>query len=128
MDAFGGSLRIDEIEYDDSVTLVRWRISPIPDVDAAFPVHVAALHRDTVGMDRWAVEHFRTMQRKGLWRVVHRFELRDDVGTEYCDHPINSRGVTGAHMKGVTSFTPGTPSQSRQLQVNWLGVSRTFEL
>jgi hypothetical protein len=128
IEAFGGSWRIDAIEYDDSVTLIRWRIGPMPDVDAAFPGHAAALASDTVGMDQWAVDHFRTMQRKGLWQVVHRFELRDDVGTEYRDHPISSGGVTGAHMKGVTSFTPGTPSHVRQLHVEWLGASGTFDL
>lgn len=51
--AFHGHLRIEEIEYDDSVTLVRWQIEPIPDVDAAFPELTAALEDDIAGMDDW---------------------------------------------------------------------------
>ncbi len=105
VDAFGGRLRIDEVEYDDSVTLIRWHMSPVPDADAAFPELAAALAADTVGMDQWAVEHFRVMNREELWRLrIPRFELEDDVGTEYSHHPISGGGVTGSDIKGYNGL------------------------
>jgi hypothetical protein len=48
----GGALRVLEIDYDDSVTLVRWRIAPFPDVDALFPHIAHAIALDTAGMDQ----------------------------------------------------------------------------
>jgi hypothetical protein len=127
LEAFHGGFRIDEVEYDDSVTLVRWQIGPMPDVDAAFPELAAALEEDTAGMDRWAIEHFRAKSRDALRRSrVPVLDLEDDVGTEYQGHRVQSGGA--AEIKGITAFTPGTPSHARYLVVHWLGSSLQVDL
>jgi len=46
LEAFGGCLRVVDVEYDDSVTVIRWQIAPTPDVDAPFPELTAALEED----------------------------------------------------------------------------------
>jgi hypothetical protein len=125
--AFAGRLQVEEIEYDDSITLIRWQIGPMPDVDAAFPELSAALEEDISGMDEWAIEHFRTMNRKALRRFrIPRFELEDNVGTEYIEHPVGGGG--GAEIKGSTAFTPGTPSQADHLFLHWLGSTLEIDL
>jgi len=125
--AFTGCLRVEEVEYDDSVTLIRWEIGPMPDVDAAFPELAAALEEDVSGMDDWAIEHFRSKNREALRRHrVPRLELEDNVGTEYSEHPVRSGGA--AEIKGITAFTPGTPSHAEQLTLHWLGSSLTIDL
>jgi hypothetical protein len=126
--AFGGTLRIEEVEYDDSVTLVRWQIAPMPDVDVAFPEVARALVEDTAGMDEWAIEHFKDMNRQALQRFrVPPLELSDDVGTVYSGRAVGGSG-SGAEWKGIAAFTPGTPSHARRLSVHWLGASAQIAL
>lgn len=125
--ACSGCLRAQEVEYDDSVTLIRWQIGPLPDVDAAFPQLAAALKEDVSGMDGWAVEHFKSMNREALRRHrVPRLELEDNVGTKYSEHPVGSGGA--AEIKGTTAFTPGTPSHAEHITLHWLGSSLTIDL
>jgi hypothetical protein len=127
--AFGGTLEIKDVEFDDSVTLIRWRISPLPDVDLAFPELAAALADDTAGMDEWAIEHFRKMHREALWQLrVPRFSLEDNVATEYVEHPVGCGGISGLDIKGTTAFTPGTPSHAEHLLVHWLGSTLKITL
>jgi len=127
LEAFGGRFRVEDIEYDDSVTLIRWQIGPLPDVNAAFPDLAAGLEDDISGMDDWAVEHFRSMNRHELqWYRAPRIELEDNVGTKYNKHPVRFGGA--AEIKGTTAFTPGTPSHAVRLTVLWLGSSLRVDL
>jgi hypothetical protein len=88
--AFNGSLLVEDVEFDDSVTVVRWRIEPMPDVDAAFPELAAALEEDIAGMDDWAIGHFRLKNRQALQRHrIRQLVLEDAVGTEYSEHPVS---------------------------------------
>ena len=129
IEAFGGSLRVEEVEYDDGVTLVRWQIETMPDVDAAFPDLTAALEEDIVGMDDWVVGHFRSKNRAALARNhVPRLGLEDDVATDYFEHPVSARSRLGVEVAGITAFTPGTPSHTEYLMIHWLGSSLKFSL
>jgi hypothetical protein len=117
----GGRLRVLDADYDDSVTLVRWEISPIPDVELLFPNVASALEHDTEGMDDWAVDHFRQMSRNALqdFRLTE-FGLSDDVDTTYVPQRRTQRG-DGSTLSGVTAFLPGTPSHATRLDLAWHG-------
>jgi len=129
IEAHGGCLRVEKVEYDDSVTLIRWQIAPMPDVDAAFPELAAALEEDVSGMDEWAIDHFRTKHLVALQRHrVPQLDLEDNVGTEYSEHRVNRRSGTSAAIVGITTFTPGTPSHAEYLRLLWLGSSLTMDL
>ena len=129
IEAFGGCLRVEEVEYDDSVTVIRWQIAPTPDVDAAFPEPIAALEEDIAGMDDWAVEHFRSMNREALRRHhASRLRLQDGVSTDYSEHLVNRRSGSTPGIAGITAFTPGTPSHADHLMIHWLGSSLRINL
>ncbi len=119
--AYGAQLKLDEVEYDDMVTAVRWTIAGPFDVDAAFPEHFAALEADVTGMDDWAAELFRDKTRENLrlWQVPV-LSLSDDVGTEYEASPRGTRSQI-SRMEGLTLFAPGTPSHARRLTFGWHG-------
>jgi hypothetical protein len=129
LSAFDGCLQIEKVEYDDSVTVVRWQIDPMPDVDAAFPELASALEEDIAGMDDWAIEHFRLKNRQALQR--HRMgllALQDSVGTEYSEYPVSAKSGGVAGIRGITAFTPGTPSHAERMIILWLGSSVTVNL
>jgi hypothetical protein len=129
LSAFDGSLWAEDVEFDDSVTVVRWRIEPMPDVDAAFPELAAALDEDIAGMDDWPVGHFRFKNRRALQRRrIRRLVLEDTVGTEYSEHPVSAKSAGVGGIKGMTAFTPGTPSHAERLIIRWLGSSMTLDL
>jgi hypothetical protein len=129
LSAFDGSLWVEDVEFDDSVTVVHWRIEPMPDVDAAFPELVAALEEDIAGMDDWAVGHFRFKNRRALQRHrIRRLVLEDTVGTEYSEHPLSAKTAGVGRIEGRTAFTPGTPSHAERLIILWLGSSMTLDL
>lgn len=124
LSAFDGRMRIEEVEYDDSVTVVRWQIDPLPDMDAAFPELAAALEEEIAGMDDWAIGHFRFKNRQALQQHrMRRLALEDSVGTEYSEHPVSAKSGGVGGIKGITAFTPGTPSHAEQLIIHWLGSS-----
>jgi hypothetical protein len=127
--AFDGSLRVEDVEFDDSVTVVRWQIEPMPDVDAAFPELAAALEDDIAGMDDWAIRHFRFKNRQALQRHrIRHLVLEDTVGTEYSEHPVSAKTAGVGGIRGMTAFTPGTPSHAERLIIHWLGSSMTLDL
>jgi hypothetical protein len=129
LSAFGGRMRIEEVEYDDSVTVVRWQIDPLPDVDAAFPELVAALEEEIAGMDDWAIGHFRFKNRQALQQHrMRQLALEDGVSTEYSEYPVSAKSGGVGGIKGITAFTPGTPSHAEQLIIHWLGSSITLDL
>jgi hypothetical protein len=129
LSAFDGRMQIQEVEYDDSVTVVRWQIDPLPDVDAAFPELAAALEEDLAGMDDWAIGHFRFKNREALQQHrMRQLALEDSVGTEYSEHPVSAKSGGVGGIKGITAFTPGTPSHAERLIVHWLGSSITLPL
>jgi hypothetical protein len=129
IEAFGGSLRIEEVEYDDGVTLIRWHIETMPDVNAAFPDLAAALEEDIVGMDDWAAGHFRSKNYVALTRHdVPRLALDDDVATDYFEHRVSAKSRPGVEIAGITAFTPGTPSHADYLMIHWLGSSLKINL
>jgi hypothetical protein len=119
--AYGAELTLDEVEYDDTSTAVRWTISGLFDVDAAFPEPFAELQADLVDMDDWAADLFREKTRDNLqmWHVPT-LSLGDDVGTEYEASPKSIRSQSG-RATGLTLFTPGTPSHARHLRFVWHG-------
>lgn len=129
LSAFDGLMRIEEVEYDDSVTVVRWQIDPLPDVDAAFPQLAAALEEDIAGMDDWAVGHFRLKNHQALQQHrIRQLALEDSFGTEYSEHQVSAKSGGVGGIKGITAFTPGTPSHAERLIVHWLGSSISLPL
>ena len=102
-------------------TAVRWTISGLFDVDAAFPEPFAQLQADVIGMDDWAPDLFRDKTRDNLriW-LVPTISLGDDVGTEYRSHPKSIRSQPG-RIAGLTVFAPGTPSHAQRLSFEWHG-------
>jgi hypothetical protein len=119
--AHGAELTLDEVEYDDNATAVRWTISGPFDVDAAFPEPFAQLQADVTGLDDWAVDLFRDKTRDNLrmWRVPA-ISLGDDVGTEYAASPKSIRSQPG-RITGLTLFAPGPASHARRLSFGWHG-------
>lgn len=117
----GGKLRVIAVEFYDSAVVIRWRVSPQPDVVSAFPDEAAALEHDLIGLEEWAAEDLRQkgLQKLGMLRL-YRFGLTDDVGTSYV--PMGSRhggGPTG--MAGEAEFRVPPPEASL-LVFSWLGL------
>jgi hypothetical protein len=117
----GGRLRIIAVEFYDSAVVVRWRVSPEPDVTSAFPDEAAALEQDLVGLEGWAAEDLRQKGRRKLSMMrLYTFGLSDDVGTFYV--PMGSRHGGGPHgMTGEAEFH-APPPEASLLLLSWLGL------
>jgi hypothetical protein len=73
-------------------------------------------------MDDWAIGHFRFKNLQALQQ--HRMRnpvLEDNVGTEYCEHPVSAKSGSVGGIKGIAAFPSGITqrccsAQARQQQ------------
>ncbi len=117
----GGRLRVIALEFYDSAVVVRWHVSPQPDIASVFPDETAALERDLVGLEEWAVEDLRQKGYAELAMIrLYRFALRDDLGTSYIQ--LGSHHGTGPNgMTGEAEFQ-APPAEASLLMFSWLGL------
>jgi hypothetical protein len=118
----GGKLRVIAVEFYDSVVLVRWRVSPEPDIASVFPEEAAALEQDLVGLEDWATEDVR---RKGQQKLrmmrLYKFGLTDDLGTSY-NSMGSGHGGRPHEMTGEATLQPAPPAAASPLALSWLGL------
>ena len=119
----GGRLRVITVEFYDSVVVVRWRVSPDPDLALAFPEETLALEQDLVGLEDWASEELRSKGRRSLimMRLFRGFSLTDDLGTSYMPKGQSHGGQPG-ERSGQSRFLPAVPSSASVLTFTWLGL------
>ena len=118
---YGCGLRVIAVEFYDSAVVVRWHVSPQPDIASVFPGETAALERDVTGLEEWAAEELR---QKGYAKLammrLYRFGLRDDLGTSYVQLGLrHGSGPNG--MTGEAEF-PAPPPDASVLLFSWLGL------
>jgi len=122
-EVFGGRLRIISIEIYDVAVALRWRVSPEPDITVVFPDESTALELDLIGLEDWAADDLRSKAQQMLRMVrLYRFELTDDVGTDYVQRGINHGGGRGV-MSGEAEFRPAPPATASTLAFSWLNLS-----
>jgi hypothetical protein len=118
----GAKIRVIAVEFYDSAVVVRWRVSPEPEITAAFPHEAAALEQDLVGLEDWAAEDLR---RKGQQKLsmmwLYKFALTDDLGTPYFQMGSGHSGRPH-EMTGESRFQPAPPSGVSLLTFSWLGL------
>jgi hypothetical protein len=118
----GGRLRVIAVEFYDSVVVVRWRVSPEPDITSVFPRETAALEQDLVGLEDWVSEDLRTKGRRRLSMMrLYKFTLGDDLGTPYFPKGM-SHGGGPDDMDGQARFMPAVPATASLLTFSWLGL------
>ncbi len=121
-DLHGGKLRVLAVDIYDTTIDIRWRVGPEPDVAAVFPSEVAQLVHDTEGTDDWAAEELQTKGKQRLHvRRLFRFQLSDDVGTEYMSSGASSGGG-GGETTGNATFAPAPPQDASVVTLTWHGV------
>jgi hypothetical protein len=123
----GGKLRVVAVEFYDSAVVVRWRVSPQPDIASAFPDEADALERDLIGLEYWAAEDLRQKGHQQLAMMrLYKFGLRDDLGTSYLQ--MGSRHGGGpSGMTGEAEFQAPPPEASR-FWFSWLGLEVAITL
>ena len=118
----GGKLRVIAVEFYDSVVLVRWRVSPEPDIASVFPEEAAALEQDLVGLEDWATEDLRRKGQQQLRMLrLYKFGLTDDLGTLYSSMGSGHSGRPH-EMTGEVRFQPAPPAAAASLSFSWLGL------
>jgi len=121
-EVFGGQLRVISIEIYDVAAVLRWRVSPEPDITMAFPDESTALELDLVGLEDWAADDLRMKAQQMLrTRRLYRFELTDDVETEYTQRGLHHGGGGGV-MSGDAEFRPAPPTTASMLTLSWLNL------
>jgi hypothetical protein len=121
-DFHGGRLRVIAVDLYDSSVDIRWRVAPEPDIEDVFPDESAQMARDSEGTQEWAAEHLRDKGRRGLRNMrLYRFELSDDVGSQYRQSSGGSGGRPG-EMTGTARFSPAPPADASVLTLNWHGL------
>ncbi len=121
-DLHGGRIRVIAVEFYDTEVVVRWRVSPEPDVAAVFSAEMEALEDDVVGLEEWAATELRDKGRQKLRMMrLYRFGLRDDLGTRYVPKG-SGHGGRPDEMTGNERFEPATPSGASVLTLSWLGL------
>ena len=121
-EVFGGRLRIIAIEVYDVAAVSRWRVSPEPDITMAFPDESIALELDLVGLEDWAADDLRMKAHQMLrMRRLYRFELTDDVGTDYVQRGLHHGGGAGV-MSGEAEFRPAPPDTASILTFSWVNL------
>ena len=126
LDLHGERIRVIAVEFYDSEVVVRWWVSPEPDVAAVFASEMEALEQDLVGLEDWAATELRD---KGLQKLrmmkLYKFGLRDDLGTHYVPSGSGHGGrppFCHYEMSGSARFAPPTPSGASMLTLLWLGL------
>jgi hypothetical protein len=119
----GLRLRVIAVElYSDSLA-VRWRTTGSPDLQTAFPDETDAFERDIEGLEDWAAAELRAHADGHLRAMrLYRFELDDDVGTNYHHHSGGSSGRP-LEMTGEARFAPAPPTSATRLILRWLGTN-----
>ena len=125
---YGGKLRVVAVEIYDNSAVVRWRVSPEPDISAVFPDEAMALETDIEGLEDWAAEELRNkaQRRMRMTRLYH-FDLADDVDTTY-HRDGSSHGGGNSGMTGEAKFQPGPPSTASFLTFTWLTLNVEIRL
>jgi hypothetical protein len=119
----GGSLRVLAIEIYDTMTAVRWRVAPEPDMSTMFPTEWDALQQDVDGLDDWAAEHLRQKAERELRMMrAYQFDLADDLETAYRFSGGGSGGGSG-EMTGRATFEPAPPPSATRLVLGWHNVT-----
>jgi hypothetical protein len=122
LEVLGGRIRVIAVEFYDSEVVVRWRVSPEPDVEAVFTSEMEALEQDLVGLEDWAAAELRDKAKQKLRMMrLYRFGLRDDLGTPYVQKG-SGHGGRQHEMSGNVRFGPPTPSGASMLTLSWLGL------
>jgi len=118
----GGKLRVISIEVYDTAVVVRWRASPEPDLSSAFPGETADLERDLAGLEDWAADELRRKGEQTFRSMrLYRFNLADDVGTEYFPRGGGNGGRRGV-ISGEVEFRPAPPPTASTLVLSWLDL------
>jgi len=121
-DWHGGRIRVIGVELYDAEVVVRWRVSPEPDVEAVFPSEMEALEQDLLGLEEWAATELRDKGKQNLRMMrLYKFGLRDDLGTPYVAKG-SGHGGRPHEMTGSVRFEPAPPPGVSMLTLSWLGL------
>jgi hypothetical protein len=121
-EVFNGRLRVISIEIYDVAAVIRWRVWPEPVITLAFPEESAALELDLIGLEEWAADDLRMKGHEMLRRMrLYRFELTDDVGTDYVQRGQRHGGAGGV-TSGEAEFRPSPPGSASTLTISWLNL------
>jgi hypothetical protein len=122
LDLHGGRIRVIAVEFYDTEVVVRWRVSPEPDVAVVFAAEMEALEQDLVGLEDWAAAELRDTGRQKLRMMrLYKFGLTDDLGTRFVPKG-SGHGGRPHEMSGNARFEPSTPSGASMLTLSWLGL------
>ena len=119
----GGKLWILAVEFYDSATMIKFRVSPEPGIASVFSEEAAALERDLVGLEDWAAEDLRKKAHDTLATMrLYSFGLRDDLGTSYAQLGLRLHNVGfPSGMTGEAEYQAPLPEASL-LVFSWLGL------
>lgn len=119
-DHYGASFAVTGIDICDTRVVVRWSVSPQPNIALLFSDDFSVLEAELGGVDDdWAAEELRQKSVDAFVRgKVYDFGLTDDVGTQY--QRTRRMGHYGAELAtGAVTFKPTVPDVAGQLTVTW---------
>lgn len=125
----GSTFRVTGVDICDARVIVRWSVSPEPDVALLFPEDFNALEAELGGVDEeWAANELRTNTRAAFIRgKTYVFQLTDDVGTQY--ERTRHMGLYDSQVAtGAVTFKPSVPDVASELIVTWHQASSTIPL
>jgi hypothetical protein len=115
----GSSFSVTGVDICDTATIVKWRVSPEPDIPSLFPEDFDALEAELEGVDDWAADELRKKSRDAFIRGrVYVFQLADDIGTQY--QSTRRMGHYGSDVAiGAATFKPTVPYTASELLLTW---------
>jgi len=115
----GGLFRLAELEISTEKIVVRWRTIKPPIISEVFPEQMAALESDLEGLEDWAAVELRRKAERHLERLaLYRFNLSDDLGTDYEAEGFR-RGNRSGLIEGAQTFKPAPPRTAWTLTLGW---------
>lgn len=119
-DYYESNFSVTGIDICDTRVIVRWSVSPEPDIASLFPEDFNALEAELGGVDDdWAADELRKKSIEAFLRgKVYVFQLTDDIGTQY--QRTRHMGHYGSEeATGAVTFKPTVPDVAAELVVTW---------